>query len=650
MPMFNADKKINVRPEVWICLFLLLSTLLIYFQVGTFEFNNYDTSKYVYDNRQVKAGLTAKGIYWAFTTTDYSNWHPLTWLSHMLDVQLYGLNAGRHHLTSLILHIVNTLLLFGVLRRMTETIWRAGFVAALFALHPLHVESVAWVAERKDLLSALFCLLVLWSYTRYVKKPGIANYVPVLVFFILGLMAKPMMVTLPFLLLLLDCWPLRRFHFETANLFDISARQSFAKGYLLVEKIPLFIVSAVSCVITIFAQRAGGSIGSMDVYPFHIRILNALTAYMSYIGKMIWPAKLAVIYPYDKLIPVWQTLMACGLIIGITWAAVKYLKSRPWFATGWFWFLGTLVPVIGLVQVGMQALADRYTYIPLIGLFIIVSWGLFELLVRWSYPVLKFAVIAVVVSGILMTICWQQIGYWKNSVMLFQRAVAVTENNYVAENNLGHALLMDGKFVDAAIHFNNALKINPRFPIAHLNMGLIYARQGEPQKALQSYAKALAGNPNFAVAYNLAGKTHFRLGNSDTAVINYQQALKNDPAYAEAYHNLGNALYRLEKYDQAFASYQQAITIDPVYAEAYNSLGNFWYHTGNSEKALPNFLQAIKINPNFAEAYNGVGAALIRLGESRKAAAFFREAVKIDPDYLAAQNNLNNTLAALKNK
>jgi tetratricopeptide (TPR) repeat protein len=650
MPITNDKNTFNVRPDVWICLFLVISTLLIYFQVGTFEFVNFDTGKYVYQNNIVKDGLTLKGIKWAFTTFFFSNWHPLTWLSHMLDVQLYGLHPGRHHLSNVIFHIVNTLMLFIVLRRMTGKLWQCGFVAALFALHPLHVESVAWVSERKDVLSALFGLLVLWSYTRYVQKPGVGRYVPVLLFFILSLMAKPMMVTLPFLLLLLDYWPLRRLNFEGLNKTDPPAKRSPAIWFLIIEKLPLFIASAAASAVTYYAQRAWGSVVSLDTYPFHIRIANAMTAYVSYIAKMIWPTQLAILYPYGQVIPAWQTWLAGCLIIGLTLLAVLYYKSRPWFPVGWFWFLGTLVPVIGLVQVGAQSMADRYTYVPYIGLFIIIAWGFFEFLKQWPNPKFKFAVVALVVSGALMAVSWQQIGYWKNSETLFKRAIEVTQNNYVAENNLGHALLMKGNFAEAVEHFKKCLDINPRFATAHLNMGLVYTQQDKPQAALQAYAYALAEKPDFAEAYNFAGKTHYGLGNYEQAVFNYQQAIKFNPDYTEAHNNLGNALVRLGDHDEALASYQQALTLNPEYADTYKNLGNFWYHTGDSEKALPNYLQAIKINPKFAEAYNGAGAALIRMGEVRKAAVFFNEAVKIDPDYVAAQDNLKNTLAALNSE
>jgi tetratricopeptide (TPR) repeat protein len=650
MPIAYDKKKFNVRPEVWICMFLVFSTLLIYFQAGRFEFVNFDTDKYVYENEIVKDGLTLKGTQWAFTTVFFGNWHPLTWLSHMLDVQLYGLHPGRHHLTSVLLHIVNTLLLFGVLRSMTGKLGPSGFVAALFALHPLHVESVAWVSERKDVMSTLFGLLALWSYTRYVLNPAISRYVPVLIFFILSLMAKPMMVTLPFLLLLLDYWPLRRLHFEKANKIAPPAKRGPGIWFLIVEKLPLFILSAAASAVTYYAQSNWGSVVSLDAYAFSFRLANALTAYVSYIGKMIWPAKLAIIYPYGQIIPVWQIWLAGGLMIGLTLLSAICYKSRPWFPVGWLWYLGTLVPVIGLVQVGAQSMADRYTYVPYIGLFIIIAWGLFEFLKRWSHPNLRYAVIAVVISGVLMGLTWKQIGYWRDGVTLFKRALDITENNFIAENNLGHALLMKGEFSQAAGHFKKCLDINPRYIKAYLNLGLAFAQLDKPEQALQAYTGALAEKQDFAEAYNFAGITNVRRGNFEQAVFNFQQAVKINPAYTEAHNNLGNALFRLGKHDEALASFEQALTHNPDDATTHKYLGNFWYHTGHSEKALPYYLQAIKINPKSAEAYNGAGAALIRMGETRKAAAFFDIAVKIDPDYVAAQDNLKNTLAALNSE
>jgi hypothetical protein len=383
MRINNNVNNFNVRPEVWICLFLVLSIIVVYYQVNTFDFVHYDTDKYVFNNISVKAGLTAKGISWAFTTTYFSNWHPLTWLSYMLDVHLYGLNPRTHHLTSLLLHIANALLLFGVLRRMTGDLWRCSCVEAFFALHPLHVESVAWVAERKDVLSTLFGLLTLGFHLRYVKYHGIGRYLLVLLFFILGLMAKPMIVTLPFVLLLLDYWPLQRFQFPIINKVNNAPTQQIDTIFFLVlEKLPLFIIATGSCLVTLYAQMAGRSVASIDTFPLKLRISNALISYLGYIVKMIWPVKLAAIYPYNWELPVWQIWAASFFITGISWLSIKWYQSKPWFLLGWLWYLGTLVPVIGLVQVGMQPMADRYTYIPLIGIFIIIAWGLFDLLAR----------------------------------------------------------------------------------------------------------------------------------------------------------------------------------------------------------------------------------------------------------------------------
>jgi len=595
-------------------LFLVLSIIVVYYQVSTFDFTNYDTPKYVYNNSHVTDGLTAKGISWAFTTTYFSNWHPVTWLSHMLDVQLYGLNPGRHHLTNLLLHIANALLLFGVLRRMTGDLWQCSCVAALFALHPLHVESVAWVAERKDLLSALFGLLAMGFYLRYVEGRGIGRYLLVILFFILGLMAKPMIVTLPFVLLLLDYWPLQRYQFQIVRKFDNATKQTDTIFFLVAEKIPLFIISAGSCLVTLYAQMAGGSVGSIETYPLSLRIANALFAYMSYIIKLIWPVKLAAIYPYNWELPMWQFYAAFIFIAGISGFAIKSYKSRPWFIVGWLWYLGTLVPVIGIVQVGTQAMADRYTYIPLIGIFIILAWGIFDLLGQWRYRKVGLVVVAVALISVLMVISWKQIGYWKNSVTLFKRAVDVTEANYRAYNNIGTDLLRTGKAGEAIENFKMALEINPASALAHFNLGLALSEQGSLKEALQSCAHAVQVNPD----------------------------------YTEAYVCQGKALMGLGKPDQAVSSYLEAIRINPEFAAAYNSLGYAYYQLGETDKAFSQYLKAIKINPQFAEAYNGAGAALIQMGEARKAAVFFRETLKIDPDYIAAQNNLKNTLAALR--
>jgi tetratricopeptide (TPR) repeat protein len=446
----------------------------------------------------------------------------------------------------------------------------------------------------------------------------------------------------------LDYWPLQRFQFPIINKVNNAPTQQIDTIFFLVlEKLPLFIIATGSCLVTLYAQMAGRSVASIDTFPLKLRISNALISYLGYIVKMIWPVKLAAIYPYNWELPVWQIWAASFFITGISWLSIKWYQSKPWFLLGWLWYLGTLVPVIGLVQVGMQPMADRYTYIPLIGIFIIIAWGLFDLLARSRYPRVGFVAIGLAIVSVYMVVSWKQVGYWKNSSTLFKRAVDVTEANFMAYNNIGKVLLTTGKAGEAIKHFEKSLEINPRSAIAHFNLGLAFSGQGRLKEALESCTEAVRVYPDFAAAYNCQGKAQLHLGKPDQAVLNYQQAIKIDPTYVEVYNNLGNALFRLGKHDQAIASYKQAITIDPAYAQAYKSLGEFWYHNDQVEKALPNFMQAIKINPQLAEAYNGAGAALVRMGQAQKATAFFREAVKINPDYVAARNNLKTMLTAL---
>jgi len=571
----NQDKIfVHVQREVWICMFLVLVTLAVYFQVGKFDFTNYDTAEYVYENAYVKDGLTAESIRWAFSAIHRSNWHPVTWLSHMLDVQLFGLNPGAHHWTSVGFHLANTLLLFMVLRLMTGNIWRSGFVAALFAIHPLHVQSVAWVAERKDLLSTFFGLLAIWGYIRYVQLPTIGRFMAVLLFFILSLMSKPMMVTLPFVLLLLDYWPLERFRFGFNPEVNHHSPQFAFKAALILEKIPLLVVSAVSCTITVYAQQKGGALGSSVDYSFYVRMANALVSYVSYIGQMVWPGNLAVFYPHPGVLPGWRIIVAGILLTGITCLAIKFVKSKPWLMVGWLWFLGTLVPVIGLVQVGSQAMADRYTYVPLIGLFIILAWGVPDLLKRFRYRKAGLVVITGLVTITLMIVSWGQVKTWQSSVTLFEQALAVTKNNYVAHNNLGHYRMQEGRLTEAINHFSKAVEINPKFELAHLNLGVALSRQGKIDEAIRSYTRALQLKPDFVVAYNNLGNALYRQGKYQKAITNYLQAMQIDPNYAEAYNGMGAALIRLGEIEKAVEFFKKALQINPDYTSAQTNLKN----------------------------------------------------------------------------
>jgi len=568
------DTYFHPRYRLAIASILVIATIVVYIQVVSFDFTSYDTATYVYENQYVKAGLTPKSIHWAFATTTASNWHPLTWLSHMLDVQLYGLNPGWHHLTNVLLHTVNTLLLFWVLYLVTGNILRSGFVAALFALHPLHVQSVAWIAERKDVLSTFFGLLVIWSYVRYVQHPRVGRFVPVVLFFIFGLMAKPMIVTLPFVLLLLDYWPLKRFRLETSKKVAGVRKSIRNSTALIIEKIPLFFIATVSCIVTVYAQHAGGAINTLAEIPLHVRIANALISYVIYIGKMFWPSKLAVIYPYREVWPVWQIAMAFILLVGITFLAFKYITSHPWFLVGWLWYLGTLVPVIGLVQVGAQAMADRYTYVPLIGLFIVLTWGISDLLRRYRLKNFGVFTLAAAALILLMALSWKQVGYWKNSITLFEHTLAVTKNNYVAHNNLGHRLLKLGKPSVAIPHFEKALQINPAFEVAHLNLGLALSNQGKFEEAISHYSEALKIKHDYAVAHNNIGNVFYRLGKADKAINHYLQALRIDSEYAEAYNNLGAGLIQIGEIEKAVMSFREALKVDPGYIDAQKNLEN----------------------------------------------------------------------------
>lgn len=471
-----------MRSKYLIILFLIVVPLAVYWQTGSHEFVNYDDPGYVVENPHVNTGLTGDNIRWAFTAISNSNWHPLTWLSHMLDCQLYGLTPKGHHLTSVFLHIVNAVLLFVLFRRMTGAQWQSAFVAALFALHPLHVESVAWVAERKDVLSASFFMLTLLAYTRYAERPTLGRYLPVFFSFVLGLMAKPMLVTLPFILLLLDYWPLGRSQAKPAGL------------RLVLEKIPLFVLSIASSIITIYAQNTEGAISSMEAIPFVSRLANTVLAYAGYIEKTVWPARLIVLYPLTDQMPVWKVAGAILLLVCVSAIVFRQARRFPFLPVGWLWFLGMLVPVIGLVQVGSQSMADRYTYLPLIGLFIMIAWGGAELLEKWRHRRIALFASAVTIIMLLSSVTWLQIRHWKNSVELLSHALKFTSNAFLY-NNLGLALASQGKLDEAIIQYTKALQLNPNDDFAHYNLGLAFAKQGKLSEAVYHYSESLRINP-----------------------------------------------------------------------------------------------------------------------------------------------------------
>ena len=586
----NKPSNIQQNLPLIISLLLIAAILLAYWQVKDFDFICFDDKPYVTENHHVQTGLTVKGFVWAFTTFHASNWHPLTWLSHMLDCELYGLNPMGHHWTSLQIHLTNTLLLFFILQYMTGALWRSAFVAALFALHPLHVESVAWVAERKDVLSTFFGLLTILSYCFYVKQPNKYKYLVIILFLSLGLMAKPMLVTLPFLLLLLDFWPLGRLRFATAS-------------RLVLEKIPLFVPVVISSCLTFMAQQSSGAVKPLESFSLTVRVANAFVSYASYAVKAIWPHNLTVFYPHPgNALPMWQVFGAILLIGGASFLAIRSLKKYPYIAVGLFWYLGMLVPVIGLVQVGPQAMADRYTYIPMTGLFIIISWGFSDLSTKWHYRKIVLALFAVIILSALTVSTFFQLGYWRNSIALFEHAVNITENNYLAHNNLGAALLEKGKSDEAVLHIKEALRIEPGCKAALYNLGAALSAQGKLDEAVRHYNDVLKINPKDAVVHNNLADVLSAQGKLNEAVLHYNEALKIDPDYASAHCGFGSLLIKQKKFKEAMFHLAEAIRIDPDYAEAYNDIGVIFSRQEKLKEASTFFSRALQLKPDFTQA------------------------------------------------
>lgn len=482
---------------------LLIITLLIaltYEGLFNSEFISYDDSAYIVDNPCIKDGLTMDGINWAFSSVKESNWHPLTWISHMLDVSLFGLDAGGHHAVNLIIHTVNTMLLSFVLSRLTGDFWKSLMVAALFGLHPLHVESVAWVSERKDVLSGLFFMLILLSYDLYVKRPSFARYSIVLIFFLLGLMSKPMLVTVPFVLLLLDFWPLRRW-----DIISFSPGHGKLVTFPIREKIPLFLLAAISSIVTLIAQKSGGAVVDYEESSLITNIFNAAVSYVKYIYLTFVPTGLSVFYPFPRHIPVWKFVLSTTVLVAVSFVSFRKRKEFPFLAVGWFWFLGMMVPVIGIIRVGAQAMADRYTYLPSIGLFIFFVWGLSAILDRYSVKMQMRAGFSAVILAILCLITHRQVGYWHDTISLFTHAAEVSDDNSVALENLGSAYARRGEFDKAIDYLQDAVRVSSSYWVAYNNLGNVLSQVGRYDEAMRAYSRAIELKPDYAMA-------HFNLG------------------------------------------------------------------------------------------------------------------------------------------
>jgi tetratricopeptide (TPR) repeat protein len=607
-------EQIRNHKYLTVCILLGVVTFAVYLPVWNNEFVAYDDDVYITKNPNVKSGLSWEGVKWAFTSGYASNWHPLTWLSHQLDWQLFGSNPTGHHIVNILLHIANTILVFGLLNRTTGRFWQSAFVAGLFALHPLRVESVAWAAERKDVLSTLFWLLTMIAYVHYAtasqSRRRLNWYLAVVVLFSMGLMAKPMLVTLPFVLLLLDYWPLGRWRsnpqVKPGGLPIVPTQR------LLLEKVPLLLLAAASSAVTYFVQQKAGA---MTPLPFKERAANAICSYLAYIGKMFWPARLAVLYPHPlNMLPVARAITYGLILAAITIFIIHYNRRHKYLLFGWLWYLGTLVPVIGFVQVGAQAMADRYTYIPLIGIFIIIAFGIGEL--TKNVPQKK-TVLTAAATGVLLGcagVTLHQLKYWRNSYELFDRALTIIEKNAVMQNNYANILGELGRPEEAEKHLSEALKYIPNSPIIHNN-----------------YANALMRD----------------LGRLNEAIEHYKFALELDPNFTTARYNLGVAYASAGRYDEAIEQYKLYLGPDVNLIDVQQGLATMLAREGKVSDAVGQFQKALAAKPDSVEVLGNLGYALAQSGEPQKAIEYYKNALQIDPDHTITHGRLALALAAV---
>jgi protein O-mannosyl-transferase len=613
---------------------LIALNVFIYIQMQSHDFTRWDDPNYVSQNFEVSHGLTWEGVRWAFTTGQEANWHPLTWLSHMLDVQLFGMAPGAHHLINLLFHIANTLLLFWILFRMTTAIGRSAFVAGLFAAHPLHVESVAWLAERKDVLCAFFLLLAIWAYIAYVRKPIARRYLSVAALFTLALMAKPMAVTLPVLLFLLDIWPLGRLNPGPGQM-PVFLR-------LVREKVPLIVLAMASSAVTIGVQWRGGAVAALDSVPLSDRIANALASYVAYLGNMLWPANLSAFYPYGPL-PELRVVVCFLAIAGVSVIAVRSVARHPYILVGWMWYLAALAPVIGLIQVGSQAKADRYTYLPSIGIFIVIAWVIPKALGRM--PKTPLAIAGSILICVLAAAAHSQAAYWINGTVLWEHALKLYPDSHFVHLSLGNEFYNRGEEAKALLHFSEAIRLCPTSAEAQNSLGRTLAGQGHIHEAFEHFSLALRFKPDYEDAHCNLGASLIDLGKIDEAMPHLATALRINARNSTAHYELGIAFFRQGKSDEAMDHFSEALRLKPGYAEAYNWRGTVLSEQGKQDEAIVQYNEAIRIKPDLADARNNLGIALARQGKFDEAVTQYKEALHAKPDMSEAHNGLANALS-----
>ena len=627
-----------------VCLVLAVLTYGVFRQANGFEFINYDDNLYVFENAQVQHGLTAETVRWAWTTVESGSWQPLVWISYLLDVNLQGTGPRGFHRTNLLLHIANVLLLYLVLHAATGSAWRSAFVAGLFAVHPLHVESVTWIAERKDLLAALFGFLALGAYVRYTRAGGWTWYAAMLAAFMASLMSKQMLVTFPFVLLLLDYWPLGRAPSPSGEKQAAAAPTKTRRG-LVVEKLPLFAIVAAFSVLAYWTQARAGAVESLEKYSLATRLANAVVSYATYLRRTVWPVDLAVIYPHPgDAIPGWQVAASAAVLLAITALAVLLIRRRPAILVGWLWFLGTLVPVIGLVQIGRQQMSDRYTYIPLIGLFLAAAWAG----PSWSLQSRrgKAAAIAGACALILLAAAsFQQVKFWQNDVTLFEHAVAVTRNNVEARMNFASCLGKQGRAAEAFEQYRAALAIEPDNHYVHHNLGRAYQQAGEIHAAIQEFRAAVRLQPDYALGHYSLGLALLSLMRADEAIASLERSAELQPRSSATQYELGNAFIALRQWDKAAAHFAKGVELNRHDPQAHHNLGVALTQLGRDAEAVDHYKTAISLGLKNPMAYVNLAACLERLGKPRDSAVAFETAVRLAPGTATVHNEYGKFLA-----
>jgi tetratricopeptide (TPR) repeat protein len=638
----NCQKACPVTYKVLIGIVLFIMTFAVYRQVINYEFITFDDDIYVTDNSTVKKGISLSGVLWAFKFTDGKSqayWHPVTWLSHMFDCQMFDINAGMHHLTSLLLHAANSILLFYILSSATGDLWRSAFVAALFALHPVNVDSVAWIAERKNILSMFFWMLTMLSYVYYTRRPDIIRYFVSILLFALGLLSKPVLVTLPFALLLFDYWPLERFELRHPGL------QKRLIFNIILEKTPFFILSFVSVYLSSVSLRRIGNLSSVDLIPMNLRLENAIVSYAAYIGKMVWPSGLSIYYPFPASIAVWKIIASLIMLVSVTVFVLFKMSRFRFLGTGWFWFIGTLVPVSGIVQGGLwPMMADRWAYIPYIGLFVIVSWGGYELLNKYRLKNILAAATSLTILFGLSGATSVQVKYWQNSESLYKHALEVGPANPVMLNNMGNALVKESKLSEAVSYYKEALLLKPDYAKALTNLATAFYKLGRIDESVRYYSEALRYWPNYYKAHNNLGCVLQELGKDKDAMFHFLEALRINPDYDEAHYNLGLLLFRQGRIEQAVSHYAKAVSLNPYYAEAHNNLGLAYYKLGRAGYAVKHYNEALRLDPNMAEAHVNLGVMLFYAGDYSKALFHLRRAEEINPEDYGVREKIKAVL------